>query len=147
MILMPELSNNFLVMPVSPQDGDHEHSTAVLIFSLLAISKVFSAPFIKYSVTSFPVTFLRLLLSEQVSKTLPFLRLTGGRGVGNPPNSSGHTEMKLHSPNFLTKDETGNLRPCHLQGTPKRHELIKMVFIIYCLNSILKLIKRNLKSK
>jgi len=44
-------------MPVSPQEGDHEHKIAFEQCLLFAISKVNSAPLIKASVTSFPVTF------------------------------------------------------------------------------------------
>ncbi len=68
---------------------------AILICSFNAIASVFFAPFIKCLVTSLPVTCLRIVLSGQVSKTCPLRLFVGGRGVGRPPNVSGHTDMIL----------------------------------------------------
>ena len=92
-ISMPFAINRLPVMPLLSQDGDQLHSMAILILFFNAISRVFSAPFKKYFVTSRPVTFLRSALSTQVSYTRPFKRFTAGRGTGRPPNNSGHTGM------------------------------------------------------
>ena len=126
--------NNLPVMPLRSQEGDHLHSIAILTFSFWTIFSVFFAPRIKCLVTFLPVICLRIFLSGQVSKTSPLRLLTGGRGVGNPPNVSGQTGISLVEGlffwNFFTNELNGTFFPCQRQGIPSKQEDTNIFILI-----------------
>lgn len=130
MTLMPLAVSNFPVIPPASQDGDHLQRIAVLHLFFFAIRRVSSAPATNAAVTSFPVTFLRSVLSAHVSYTCPPRRFTGGLGTGRPPMVSGHTgtttDLGCSARYRRTNALYGTGFPCQRHETPNRHDEIKM---------------------
>jgi len=126
------------VIPCISQEGEYLHKIQISGFSFNAISNVFSAPLMKYTVTSFPVYNLLNCLSAHVSYTRPLILFTGGRGVGNPPNISGQmsiiSETLFVFRKFFRKLLKYVFLPCHRHGLPIRQELTN-IFIFKRLQS------------
>ena len=131
---IPFSFNILPVIPVISQEGDHLHIMAVLQLFFKHIFNVFFAPNTKESVISSPVKLYLNDLSSQVVKTLPLDRLTGGRGIGNPPKISGHADIMLNFGlliYFFKKVLAYNFFPCQRQETPSKQDDTNMFSIFF----------------
>ena len=145
--LIPFSERSFPANPRISQEGDQLQRMARAISSFTAFCRVSFAPYSKKLVTSSPVTDFLSFFSGQVKKALPFFRLIGGRGQGNPPNISGQTEISSTSGFSLMKRFTNELNlsflPCQRQEIPKRQDETK-TFLSFILTSTLNLRRRNI---
>lgn len=132
-ISIPLFFNNLPVIPLTSQLGDHLARIAFLILCNIAISSALFAPLSNSSVISRPVTDLRYFLSGQVSYTLPFFLLAGGRGQDSPPSISGHIKTGLSpvSDNNFCADLDFTILPCQRQRYPNRQAEMSIISKFY----------------